>query len=446
MKPVDEQFEYLKKGCVEIIQEDELKAKLARSIKEKKPLLVKVGFDPTAPDIHLGHTVILRKMKHFQDMGHDVVFLIGDFTGFIGDPSGRSATRPTLTREEIAKNAETYKAQIFKILDGQKTIIDFNSRWLGALTSYEFIELSAKYTVARILERDDFTKRLKNGLPISLHEILYPLCQGYDSVALRADVEMGGTDQKFNLLVAREIQREYGQEPQVIITTPLLEGLDGVEKMSKSLGNFVGITEPPNEIFGKIMSISDPLMFRYYELLTDVPLAQIELWKKEAAENKVNPRDLKVNLAKSIIADFWGKGQDPGDLSISVSERISVADKAAIEFDRIHKNGEIPSEENIIVKVMLAEIKISAPPVKISGSDSVPVSDPSKINIIDLLVELGIRSSRAEAKRLIRQGGAYLDGVRIEDIALELERKPGKEYLLKIGKRMFYKLIFKEIK
>ncbi len=431
MKPVDEQFEYLKKGCVEIIQEDELKAKLAHSINNKKPLLVKVGFDPTAPDIHLGHTVILRKMKHFQDMGHDVVFLIGDFTGFIGDPSGRSATRPTLTREEIAKNAETYKAQIFKILDRQKTIIDFNSRWLGALTSYEFIELSAKYTVARILERDDFTKRLKNGLPISLHEILYPLCQGYDSVALRADVEMGGTDQKFNLLVAREIQREYGQEPQVIITTPLLEGLDGVEKMSKSLGNYIGITEPPSEIFGKIMSISDPLMFRYYELLTDISLADIEGWKKEAAENKINPRDLKANLARSIVADFWGAAE---------------ADKAAFHFDRVHKNGETPSEENIIVKVMPAKFKISAPPAKIGVSDSVRVSDLSTINIIDLLVELGIRSSRAEAKRLIRQGGVYLDGVRIEDIALELERKAGKEYLLKIGKRTFYKLIPQEKK
>jgi len=416
MKPVDEQFEYLKKGCVEIIQEDELKAKLARSIKNKKPLLVKVGFDPTAPDIHLGHTVILRKMKHFQDMGHDVVFLIGDFTGFIGDPSGRSATRPTLTREEIAKNAETYKAQIFKILDRQKTIVDFNSRWLGALTSYEFIELSAKYTVARILERDDFTKRLKAGLPISLHEILYPLCQGYDSVALRADVEMGGTDQKFNLLVAREIQREYGQEPQVIITTPLLEGLDGVEKMSKSLNNYVGIDEPPGEIFGKIMSISDPLMFKYYELLTDVPLAQIERWKKEAAENRVNPRDLKVGLAKSIIADFYGKTE---------------AEQAAEEFDRVHKDGEAPKD---IEKIPLKGAIQAASGIK------------GNLTIVDLLVDNDICPSRAEAKRLIRQGGVDLDGVRIEDIALKPELKPGKEYLLKIGKRRFYKLIPEEIK
>jgi len=409
MKPADEQFEYLKKGCVEIIQEDELIAKLARSIKEKKPLLVKVGFDPTAPDIHLGHTVILRKMKHFQDMGHDVVFLIGDFTGFIGDPSGRSATRPTLTREEIAINAETYKAQIFKILDRQKTIIDFNSRWLGALTSYQFIELSAKYTVARILERDDFTKRLKNGLPISLHEILYPLCQGYDSVALRADVEMGGTDQKFNLLVAREIQREYGQEPQVIITTPLLEGLDGVEKMSKSLNNYVGINEPAKEIFGKIMSISDPLMFKYYELLTDVPQTQIESWKKEAVENKVNPRDLKVNLAKAIIADFWGR---------------AVAEKAAEEFNRVFRNKEVPED---------------AEELHISVSDNIDVIE--KKPIIDLLVDHNIVSSRGEAKRLIRQGGIYLDGNRMEDVEAKIEIKQGKMYTLKVGKRRFFKIL-----
>jgi tyrosyl-tRNA synthetase len=432
MKPADEQFEYLKKGCVEIIQENELRAKLARSIKEKKPLKVKVGFDPTAPDIHLGHTVILRKMKHFQDLGHDVVFLIGDFTGLIGDPSGRSATRPTMTREEIARNAETYKAQIFKILDSKKTIIDFNSRWLGTLTTYQFIELSAKYTVARILERDDFTKRLKAGLPISLHEILYPLCQGYDSVAMRADVEMGGTDQKFNLLVAREIQREYGQEPQVIITTPLLEGLDGVEKMSKSLGNYVGITEPAKEIFGKIMSVSDPLMFKYYELLTDIPLSQIERWKKEAAENKVNPRDLKVNLAKSIITDFWGKPE---------------AEKAAEEFDRVHKNREIPNEDNItkiVIPTKSVKMKISTKPVKINVSDSIP--DTNEIDIVDLLVNNDICPSRAEAKRLIRQGGVYLDGARIEDIALKLELKPGKDYIMKIGKRRFYKLIPKEMK
>jgi len=410
MKPVDEQIEILKKGCLEIIQESELKAKLVRSFREKKPLKVKVGFDPTAPDIHLGHTVILRKMKHFQDMGHDVVFLIGDFTGLIGDPSGRSATRPPMTREEIAANAETYKAQVFKILDPVKTIIDFNSRWLGALTSFDVISLAAKYTVARILERDDFTKRYRAGQPISIHELLYPLYQAYDSVALRCDVEMGGTDQKFNLLVGREIQREYGQEPQIVITLPLLEGLDGVEKMSKSLNNYVGITEPPNEIFGKIMSISDPLMFKYYKLLTDFPLAQINKWKKDAEAGRAHPRDLKVNLAKSIVADFWGK---------------EAADKAADEFDRVFKNKEIPED--------IEEIVIHTPD---SGKDS------EKRPIVDLLVQNQIVSSRGEAKRLISQGGVYLNGKRIDDIGYTIELT-GREAILKIGKRRFFKLVLK---
>ena len=410
MKPVDEQIEILKKGCLEIIQESELKAKLVRSFREKKPLKVKVGFDPTAPDIHLGHTVILRKMKHFQDMGHDVVFLIGDFTGLIGDPSGRSATRPPMTREEIAANAETYKAQVFKILDPVKTIIDFNSRWLGALTSFDIISLAAKYTVARILERNDFTKRYRAGQPISIHELLYPLYQAYDSVALRCDVEMGGTDQKFNLLVGREIQREYGQEPQIVITLPLLEGLDGVEKMSKSLNNYVGITEPPNEIFGKIMSISDPLMFKYYKLLTDFPLAQINKWKKDAEAGRAHPRDLKVNLAKSIVADFWGK---------------EAADKAADEFDRVFKNKEIPED--------IEEIVIHTPD---SGKDS------EKRPIVDLLVQNQIVSSRGEAKRLISQGGVYLNGKRIDDIGYTIELT-GREAILKIGKRRFFKLVLK---
>jgi tyrosyl-tRNA synthetase len=410
MKPVDEQIEILKKGCLEIIQESELKAKLVRSFREKKPLKVKVGFDPTAPDIHLGHTVILRKMKHFQDMGHDVVFLIGDFTGLIGDPSGRSATRPPMTREEIATNAETYKAQVFKILDPVKTIIDFNSRWLGALTNFDVISLAAKYTVARILERNDFTKRYRAGQPISIHELLYPLYQAYDSVALRCDVEMGGTDQKFNLLVGREIQREYGQEPQVVITLPLLEGLDGVEKMSKSLDNYVGITEPPNEIFGKIMSISDPLMFKYYELLTDFPLAQINKWKKDAEAGRAHPRDLKVNLAKSIVADFWGKEE---------------AEKAANEFNRVFKKKEIPEDiEEIVIHPLD------------SGKDS------EKRPIIDLLVQNQIVSSRGEAKRLISQGGVYLNGKRIDDIGYMIELT-SREAILKIGKRRFFKLVFK---
>lgn len=405
MKSVEEQFAYLKKGCVEIIQESELKAKLARAIKENKPLRVKAGFDPTAPDIHIGHTVLIRKMKHFQDLGHDVIFLIGDFTGLIGDPSGQSATRPPMTREQIAKNAETYKTQIFKILDSEKTIIDFNSRWLGKLTSFDIIKLTSKYTVARILERDDFSNRLKSGQPISLHELLYPIMQAYDSVALHADVELGGTDQKFNLLVGREIQREYQQEPQVVITMPLLEGLDGVEKMSKSLGNYVGITEPPNEIYGKIMSVSDPLMFRYYELLTDVPLSQIDAWRKEIREEKLNPRELKSKLAEAIAADFWGQAE---------------AAEAVREFEKVFKQKEIPSD--------ITEYRVD--PVKISGTGGA--------HIIDVLE--GILSSRGEAKRMIRQGGIYIDGNRIDDIEMTLDFGSKSEYILKIGKRRFYKI------
>lgn len=401
-KTVEEQFEYLRKGCADIIQEDELKAKIGRSLKEKKPLRVKAGFDPTAPDIHLGHTVLLRKMKHFQDFGHEVIFLIGDFTGLIGDPSGRSSTRPAMTREEINRNAETYKAQIFKILDREKTVIDFNSRWLGKLTSFDIINLAAKYTVARILERDDFSNRLKKGQPISCHEILYPLMQAYDSVALKADVELGGTDQKFNLLVGREIQREFGQEPQVIMTVPLLEGLDGVEKMSKSMNNYVGITEPPGEIYGKIMSISDPLMFRYYELLTDEPLSQVEKWKKEVEEEKINPKDLKSRLSQCLVADFWGKEE---------------ARKAAQEFERIFKKKELPSE--------IEEIELETP----------------QALLVDLLVDKNIFPSSREAKRVIRQGGLYLDGQRIEDIGFEIDLRKKSEIILKIGKKKFYKII-----
>lgn len=403
MKSVEEQFEYLKKGCVDIIRESELKAKLSRSIKEKKPLRVKAGFDPTAPDIHVGHTVLIRKMKHFQDMGHDVIFLIGDFTGLIGDPSGQSVTRPPMTREQIKKNAETYKTQIFKILDPEKTIIDFNSRWLGKLTSFEIINLMAKYTVARILERDDFSKRLKNGKPISSHELLYPLMQAYDSVALKGDVELGGTDQKFNLLVGRDIQREYNQEPQIVMTMPLLEGLDGVEKMSKSLNNYIGITEPPNEIFGKVMSISDPLMFRYYELLTDVSASRVSQWQKDIQNNTINPRDLKAQLAKMIVRDFWSEDD---------------AEKAAQEFDRIFKKKEQPENMQKI------ELKSSAMP------------------LIDLLIEQNILPSRGEAKRLIRQGGIYLDGQRVEDIGQILNFDSKDQIILKVGKRKFFKLIF----
>lgn len=405
MKSVEEQFVYLKKGCVEIIQENELKAKLERAIKENKPLRIKAGFDPTAPDIHIGHTVLIRKMKHFQDLGHDVIFLIGDFTGLIGDPSGQSATRPPMTREQINKNAETYKNQIFKILDPEKTIIDFNSRWLGKLASFDIIKLTSKYTVARILERDDFSNRLKSGQPISLHELLYPIMQAYDSVALEADVELGGTDQKFNLLVGRDIQREFQQEPQIVITMPLLEGLDGVNKMSKSLDNYVGITEPPNEIYGKIMSVSDPLMFRYYELLTDVLLSQIDDWRREIQEEKLNPKDLKSRLAKMIVADFWSEAE---------------AAKTVKEFDLVFKQKKIPSD--LAVHIV----------------DPGKISESGEVSIIDVLEEILL--SRGEAKRMVRQGGIYIDGSRIDSIELMLNFKKKNEYVLKIGKRRFYKI------
>lgn len=405
MKSVEEQFAYLKKGCVEIIQEDELKAKLERSLKGNKPLRVKAGFDPTAPDIHVGHTVLIRKMKHFQDLGHDVIFLIGDFTGLIGDPSGQSATRPAMTREQIDKNAETYKNQIFKILDPETTIIDFNSRWLGELTSFDIIKLTSKYTVARVLERDDFSNRLKTGQPISLHELLYPIMQAYDSVALEADVELGGTDQKFNLLVGRDIQREFQQEPQIVITMPLLEGLDGLEKMSKSLDNYVGITEPPKEIFGKIMSVSDPLMFRYYELLTDVPLSQIQDWQKDIQEETLNPKDLKSRLAQMIVEDFWGEAE---------------AQKAAQEFDLVFKQKVMPSDLEVHVV------------------DSAKISESLEVSIIDVLEE--ILGSRGEAKRMIRQGGIYIDGNRIDDIELRLDFNKKSDYILKIGNADFIKL------
>jgi tyrosyl-tRNA synthetase len=395
---VAEQLDLLRKGALEVISEEDLEKKLARSLKTNKPLLVKAGFDPTAPDIHLGHTVLIRKMKHFQDLGHTVVFLIGDFTGLIGDPSGRNKTRPALSQEEIARNAETYKAQIFKLLDPKKTVIDFNSRWLGKLTPVEIIKLTAAYTVARILERDDFSKRYKNGEPISVHELLYPLMQGYDSVALHADVELGGSDQKFNLLVGRELQRNYGQEPQVIITMPLLEGLDGVQKMSKSLGNTIGIHDSPVEMFGKVMSVNDELMFRYYDLLTDTPAKEIARLKQEIAAGSLNPMAVKINLAKSIIADFHSQ---------------AAAEAAEAEFIKVFRNKETPDDAEVLAL----------------GED-----EP----LVDFLVRHNVLSSRGEVKRVHAQGGIYLDNERPAEIAFIL--KKGSSYLLKIGKRKFYKI------
>jgi len=326
-RSLDEQVAYLLKGTAETITEKELRGKLEKSQKSGKPLSVKVGFDPTAPDLHLGHTVLLRKMKHFQDLGHRVIFLIGDFTAMIGDPSGRNKTRPPLSREEVLENAETYKEQVFKILDQQETVVDFNNRWLGSLSSQEWMRLASRYTVARMLERDDFSNRMASQQPISIHELLYPLAQAYDSVVLEADVELGGTDQKFNLLVGRDIQREFGQEPQVLLMTPILEGLDGVAKMSKSLGNDIPVNDPPQEIYGKVMSISDLLMWNYYELLTDLSQQEIQELKSGVESGAVHPMKAKGDLAVSLVSDFHSEG---------------AAQKAQEHFTRVFQEGEVP--------------------------------------------------------------------------------------------------------
>src|ERR1700688_538560 len=327
--PVDEQLAYIKKGSAEIIREAELRAKLEKSRAQGKPLRVKLGMDPTAPDLHLGHTVVLRKLKHFQDLGHTVIFLIGDFTGMIGDPTGRSATRPPLSAEELMRNAKTYMEQVYKILSPRTTEVRFNNEWFEKMKSSDWIKLAAKTTVSQLLEREDFHKRFRDEKPISLHELLYPLVQGYDSVALEADVELGGTDQKFNLLVGRELQRAYGQESQVVLTTPILEGLDGVNKMSKSLGNAIGIHEPPLEMYGKVMSISDEMMWRYYELLTDVRTEQIATMKADAANGKAHPMALKKELARTIVADFHS---------------AEAAAKAAEDWAKQFQRGQVPEE------------------------------------------------------------------------------------------------------
>src|SRR5712691_6360869 len=338
--PVDEQLTYLKKGSAEIIRESELRAKLEKSRASGKPLRVKLGMDPTAPDLHLGHTVVLRKLKHFQDLGHTVIFLIGDFTGMIGDPTGRSVTRPPLTREEIDENAETYKAQVFKILNPQKTVIDFNSRWFSKFTAEDFIRLAAKYTVSQMLEREEFHKRFQEEKPIAVHELLYPLAQGYDSVALEADVELGGTDQKFNLLVGRELQRAYGQDSQVVLTTPILEGLDGVNKMSKSLGNAIGIHEAPLEMYIKVMRISDEMMWRYYELLTDLSISEIDKMKFAVHMGGINAMDLKKELASRIVKDFYS---------------AEVASDATEEWASQVQKRELP-EEMELVAISMKEV------------------------------------------------------------------------------------------
>ncbi len=397
MKAVEESLAIIKRGADELLIESEL----AEKLKTGRPLRVKAGFDPTAPDLHLGHTVLINKLRHFQDLGHHVMFLIGDFTGMIGDPSGKNTTRPPLTREQIMENARTYQDQVFKILDPEKTEICFNSGWIEALGTAGMIKLAASYTVARMLERDDFSKRYRNGQPIAVHEFLYPLCQGYDSVALKSDIELGGTDQKFNLLVGRELQKHYGQTPQCVLMMPLLEGLDGVNKMSKSLGNYVGISEPPREIFGKLMSVSDDLMWRYFDLLSFRPNAEIARFKQDVAEGR-NPRDLKVLLGQEIVARFHS---------------AQAADDALADFEARFRQGAIPDD---VPEVALRSVN-------------------GELGIAQLLKQAGLVSSTSDALRMIEQGGVKIDGERIEDKKLLL--KAGSKLVVQIGKRKFARVI-----
>jgi tyrosyl-tRNA synthetase len=392
----EDQIAELERGAHEVLLAADLRKKLQRGV----PLRVKAGFDPTAPDLHLGHTVLLNKMRQFQQLGHEVTFLIGDFTGLIGDPSGRNVTRPPLSAEEIQANARTYQTQVFKILDRERTRIDFNSRWLSALKAEDIVRLSAHYTVARMLERDDFSRRYAAGQPISIHEFLYPLAQGYDSVAMRADVELGGTDQKFNLLVGRTLQEAYGQEPQVVITMPLLEGTDGVKKMSKSLGNYIGITEDPDAMFGKVMSISDELMWRYFELLSFRPLAEIAALERAAGEGR-NPRDIKLELARELVARFH--------------------DAAAAESAERHFTARV-SEKTVPDDL----------PVRVIAVES------SGVRIANLLKEAGLAASTSEANRKIGEGAVRIDGTRLTDRGLTL--KAGVEHVFQVGSKRFARL------
>jgi tyrosyl-tRNA synthetase len=426
--PVDEQLAYLKKGAAEIVKESELRAKLERSLASGKPLRVKAGFDPTAPDLHLGHTVLLRKLKHFQDLGHTVIFLIGDFTGMIGDPTGRSATRPPLSREQIAENAETYKAQVFKILSPEKTVIDFNSRWFSKFSAEDFVRLTAKYTVSQMLEREDFHKRFRDEKPIAMHELLYPLAQGYDSVALEADVELGGTDQKFNLLVGRELQRAYGQESQVVLTTPILEGLDGVNKMSKSLGNAIGIHEPPAEMYSKIMRISDDLMWRYYDLLTDVLPILIEALKEGIKKGERHALEIKKSLAALIVTDFhsrqkaeeaaaaWAsrvqEGQTPADIPSATvtTQDINAVETAVRLADVIARESDPDSDVSSYFPTDIRMFDRSAPPDTIFWI----------VRLDKLLAACKLAESATDAARKIKAGSVYINDlvVKVPKIAV----------------------------
>ncbi|HEX9023692.1 MAG TPA: tyrosine--tRNA ligase [Geobacteraceae bacterium] len=400
---VSEQMAVIRRGVVEILLEKELQEKLEKSASTGVPLKIKAGFDPTAPDLHLGHTVLLHKMRQFQQLGHEIYFLIGDFTGMIGDPTGKSETRKPLTREDVLKNAETYKEQVFKMLDPEKTRVVFNSEWLAPLSATDMIGLAAKYTVARMLEREDFSNRFANQLPISIHEFLYPLIQGYDSVALKADVELGGTDQKFNLLVGRELQREWGQVPQTVITMPLLEGLDGVNKMSKSLGNYIGINEPADEIFGKVMSVSDDLMIRYYELLSDMSLADLAKLKAGIKAGSVHPMEAKKQLGREMVTRYHG---------------ASAATQAEENFVRRFRDNQTPDE--------MPEVKLSCP--------------EEKALLCKVLAQADLVKSNSEGRRAIQQGGVKVNGEKVSDENLEIPCQG--EYVIQVGKRRFARVVF----
>lgn len=398
------QLESLKRGVAEIVPEEELVEKLKKSVKEDKPLIVKLGLDPTAPDIHLGHTVVLQKLKQFQDFGHQVVIVLGDYTGRIGDPSGRSETRKQLTEEQVLANARTYQEQIFKVLDRDKTKVVYNSQWLAKLSFADVLNMAAKYTVARMLERDDFEKRYRDGLPIGIHEFFYPLMQGYDSVALQADVELGGTDQKFNLLMGRHLQKEYGQEPQITITMPILEGLDGVNKMSKSLGNYIGVDEPANEMYGKTMSIPDELMIRYFELVTPVPMEEVRQLEAGLQDGSLHPRDVKMRLAREIVTFYHG---------------AAAAAEAEEEFKRVFQQRELPDE--------IPQYEITA-----------ELLEEGQVVLPKLMVAAKLTSSNSEARRLIKQNAVKINGETVTDPNLRFKPEPGT--VIKVGKRKFVQL------
>jgi tyrosyl-tRNA synthetase len=397
MGAVDDAYAAIARGTEEILLERDLRKKLVGG----RALRVKAGFDPTAPDLHLGHTVLINKLRQFQQLGHEVLFLIGDFTGMIGDPTGKSATRKPLSRDEVLENAKTYEEQIFRILDPERTLVVFNSSWMGEMGAADLVQLAAKHTIARMLERDDFSKRFRSGQPIAIHELLYPLVQGYDSVVLKADVELGGTDQKFNLLVGRQLQEAYGQEPQVVITVPILEGLDGVQKMSKSLGNYIGITEPPDEMFGKLMSISDDLMWRYFELLSFRPMTEIQAWQRSVAGG-ANPRDIKFRLAEELVGRFHSP---------------DAAGRARQSFINRFQKGALPDE--------MPEVAVAAP-------------DGRQLPVANLLKEAGLVKSTSEALRMIEQGAVRIDGERIEDKGAAMES--GSTHVYQVGKRRFVRV------